>query len=409
MGTEFRAEFDALAARCITVGQWSGARFAALGHAAVPRLPHPCRWFQCPSVVHDQLSASADSALAPLLPDRRGFAKALRAALREVQLKRWAEMSPEEREAIGAQRADWMTALWQRRSPEQRASIRRALCFRWTCARRFAASVKRKMFLSQKTPEELRRSGQRIRSALTDRQREQFRNEIQNLYTSIVVQGKLRRDVCSAPFLKALQGRFRVFKASLDALARAQASALFVESSKQSKAASRTTHSLNVRAKLRADITDMHAQWRQGTPLTQDTEAKTMRRLTTAYTSVKSAPPDLLALVEEMRGGDGQTVCNKRNSATKLGKFLRDVAEYETRLATRGPSDGVLTTLEARRLAGRFCTFRPDLSPVDRERYDRVYLAYLWRNGVQARRGGHGAQASRRDGPKRKRGVTEAA
>ena len=419
LASEFHEALQRLLPRCVTAGDWSAARFAALGHTCVPSVPYPCRWFQDAAAVHGKL-CNAAGPLACLLPDASVFAQALRAALRACQKERWARktpgeraafracqkerwarMTPEEREAISKERAERMEDLWRKRSQVDRESISTAMKLRWTTARRLTASLKRKAALDEKGTHELAAYMRAMRAAHTLKQRLEFTRKIGELYHLVVVDKRHRGETCSAAAFKILQGSFRIFKADLDEQTRTQAAALFKASSIQSKTASRVTCSIRVRENLRKDVAAIHQRWRQhGMPL-RDEELQIVRRLETAYGSLKDAPPDLASMVNEVRGGSGHALSSRRMSSTKCQSFLQTLIEYETRLAVRGPQVGMLSTVEARRLAARSTTFRDEMSEVERDRYDRVYLAYLWRNGKQARRKGTDALACRRTDRKR--------
>jgi hypothetical protein len=319
-----------------------------------------------------------------------------RAAISEERAERWARMSPEEREVIGTKRAVVMADLWNKRSEDERARIVRAMRFRWTTARRLCASRRRKAMLAGKSNLELRQYGQDMRAALTRRQCHEFAKKIRQLHHEVVLNGRKRGDSCSAAAFKILQGSFRTFEGELDETTKAQATALFKASSRQSKVASSVTRSARVRKKLEEDVTALYQSCRQQGAASRREERNIVRRLETAYGSLRDAPSDLVAMINEIRGGCGRALTSSRTVKTKLQSFLHAVVEYETRLATQGPHAGMLSVPEARRLAARFGTFHDDLSSAERDRYDRVYQAYLWRSGEQARRKGGNALTSRR-------------
>ena len=70
----------------------------------------------------------------------------------------------------------------------------------------------------------------------------------------------------------------------------------------------------------------------------------------------------------------------------KFDNFLEKLVSIETRLASQRPSK-MLSTSEARSIAAQFKNYHTKLSLEENARYDRVYGAYLSRNGIQARRG----------------------
>ena len=226
-----------------------------------------------------------------------------------------------------------------------------------------------------------------MRAMRTRAQQRALEEDVTGLYTQVIVNGEPRHRVCSAVAFKMLQGRYRVFEARLPEEFCEKARLLFRQSSAESKARSVDTRSKGCKRTLETDVALAHARCRaSGMRLPQDEDDHLCVRLRTAFGSLPKVPPDLLALLEEARGGQRKTLAVQARSDAKLEVFKRDVADFETRLATRGPKDGMLSTQEARKLAARHASFVQSLDASHAERYDKVYKAYLWRNGPCARR-----------------------
>ena len=246
-----------------------------------------------------------------------------------------------------------------------------------------------------------------MRASRCARQRRVFEEKVRDLHQRVVVAKAACRSCLTMEQLKILQGSYRIFEAALDPGVRDLAASLFAESSRQSKAASGRTQSLNAKETLEADIRRAHMAWHStGAQLAPESEEKISSRLRTSYGSLAKAPPDLLNLLVEARGGTRTQVAMRKQSQQKLLRFKEDVQMYATRLAAQEPSgSGVMTTQEARRLAARHTTFGQDLDAATRQAYDDVYGAYLARNGPRKRRKGEAPLQKRKraeyitDGP----------
>lgn len=385
---EFYDSTQELLQRCVVAGKWSAARLLAAsdGSAPVLQVSHPCKWFQNAEGTYNTLLSAAGAA-ADRLPTLADFRVGLRRCLKRHNKLRWARMSEEEHAAVRAERKARAVALWKNRSEATRVEISATLRLRWTPSRKARCSAWVKKFLGTKSQEELQRSARKMRAMRTRAQQRALEEDVTGLYTQVIVNGEPRHRVCSEVAFKKLQGRYRVFEARLPEEFREKARLLFRQSSAESKARSVETRSKGCKRTLETDVTLAHARCQtSGIRLPQDEDDRLCVRLRTAFGSLAKAPPDLLALLEEARGGQRKKLAVQARSDAKLEVFKRDVADLETSLATRGPKDGMLSTQEARKLAARHASFVKSLDASHAERYDKVYKAYLWRNGPCARR-----------------------